>query len=159
MNAGIQKSGVMLNVPFGAQVFLAVVIKFKNVFIKRDFLLFFADDMPFQMLVRHFLLGHGSPVFEAPVSWAHVIIFVVGIGSVCQRVLEERTHFGIGIQLVVFLFGQHHRLPFDVGLAVCGIRVIIPRFFGEKQDGLVFLQLVFKRVRIFQGLGRIICSN
>ena len=107
------------------------------------------------MLVLHLLLRHGPPVFETPVSRAHVIILIVGVGPVFQRVLQERAHGWVGVQLVVFLLGQHHRLPLDVGLAVRGIRVVIPRFFGEKQDGLTALQSLLKRVWIFQRLGRV----
>ena len=157
MHTGIQKSGIMLNVALAPHVFFAVIVKLKYVFFLRNFFVFFADHMRFQFLIFHFLLGHRSPVFETPVPRAHVIILAVGIGPVFQRVLQHGPHFWVGVQLIVFPLGQNHGLSFDVGLAVGGIRVIVSGFFGEKQDGLAFLQSVFKRVRIFQRL-RCVCG-
>ena len=150
MHARVQKPGVVRNVALGTHVLLAIIIELKYVLVQRDFLVLFSNHMPGQPLVLHLLFRHGTPVLEAPVSRAHVVVLVVGVGPVFQRVFQQGAHFRVGIQVVVFFFRQHHRLPFDVGLAVGGVGVIIPRFFGEKQDGLVLLQLVFKRVGIFQ---------
>ena len=37
----------MRDVSFGTHVLLAVVVELKNVFVQRDILVFFADDVPF----------------------------------------------------------------------------------------------------------------
>ena len=150
MHARVQKPGVVRNVALGTHVLLAIIVELKYVLVQRDFLVLFSNHMPGQALVLNLLFRHGTPVLEAPVARTHVVVLVVGVGPVFQRVFQQGAHFRVGIQVVVFFFGQHHRLPLDVGLAVGGVGVIIPRLFGEKQDGLALLQLVFKRVGIFQ---------
>ena len=87
----------MLNVPFGSHVLLAVIIELKNVFVTSHFLFFFSNDVPLQVLVSNFLFGHRAPVFEAPVPRTHVIVFVVGVGSVFQRIFQHGSHFMVGV--------------------------------------------------------------
>ena len=76
----------MRNVALGTHVLFAVIIEFKNVFVQRDFLVFFSNDVSLQLLVLDFLFRHGTTVFEAPVSRTHVIVLVVGVRPVFQCV-------------------------------------------------------------------------